>query len=204
MRPDGSYAFDRLPEEARTWSHDAHSAFWEGKDVPDSWTKYRDIVLYWTAKGVDGFRYDMAEMVPVEFWSYLNSSIKAANPDAFLFAEVYNPALYRDYLQLGGMDYLYDKVGLYDALKPVIRGEASTGTIAPVHAEVLDIEEHMLHFLENHDEERIASANFAGDPARAKPAMVVSALIGRSPTRIYVGQEVGEQHSSSAKYTTQF
>lgn len=50
----------------------------------------------------------------------------------------------------------------------------------------------MLHFLENHDEERIASSNFTGDATAGKPAMVVSALIGRSPTMIYFGQEVGE------------
>ncbi|HSN51070.1 MAG TPA: alpha-amylase family glycosyl hydrolase, partial [Woeseiaceae bacterium] len=99
VRPDGSRAFDALPEEARGWSIAEHAAFWRGRDVPDSWTKFRDIVLYWTAKGVDGFRYDMAEMVPVEFWSYLNSSIKAVNPDAFLLAEVYNPSLYRDYIR---------------------------------------------------------------------------------------------------------
>lgn len=192
VRPDGSYAFDSLPDEARGWSTEEHAAFWQGKDHPDSWIKYRDIVLYWLDKGVDGFRYDMAEMVPVEFWSFLNSSIKASNPDAFLFAEVYNPTLYRDYLQLGRMDYLYDKVGLYDALKPVMRGEASTRILAPVHAEVLDIEEHMLNFLENHDEERIASANFAGNAEAGKPAMVVSALIGSGPTMIYFAQELGE------------
>jgi len=100
--------------------------------------------------------------------------------------------LYRDYLQLGRIDYLYDKVGLYDALKPVMQGNANTDTIAATQAEVLDIEEHMLHFLENHDEERIASSNFTGDATTGKPAMVVSALIGRSPTMIYFGQEVGE------------
>jgi len=192
VRPDGSHAFDNLPEEARGWDISGHAAFWADKDVPDSWTKYRDIVSYWTAKGVDGFRYDMAEMVPVEFWSYLNSSIRQSNPGATLIAEVYNPDLYRDYVQLGRIDYLYDKVGLYDTLKPIIRGEASTDAIVPVQAEVLDIEQHMLHFLENHDEERIASSNFAGDAAKGKPAMVVSALIGRSPTMIYFGQEVGE------------
>jgi len=192
VRPDDSHAFDDLPEEARGWDNAQHVAFWADKDVPDSWTKYRDIVLYWTAKGVDGFRYDMAEMVPVAFWSYLNSSIRAANPDAFLLAEVYNPDLYRDYLQLGRIGYLYDKVGLYDALKPVMQGKASTDTISATHAELLDIEKHMLHFLENHDEERIASSNFAGDAMKGKPAMVVSALIGRSPTMVYFGQEVGE------------
>ena len=134
----------------------------------------------------------MAEMVPVEFWSYLNSAIKAANPDAFLLAEIYNPDIYRDFLELGRMDYLYDKVGLYDTLKPVMRGEASATTIAPTIAETADIDGQMLRFLENHDEERIASPNFAGDAAIGKPGMVVSALAGRSPTLIYLGQEVGE------------
>ncbi|MCG8370119.1 MAG: alpha-amylase family glycosyl hydrolase [Proteobacteria bacterium] len=192
VRPDGSYAFDRLPDGARGWSNEEHVAFWADKDVPDSWIKYRQITEYWLARGVDGFRYDMAEMVPVEFWSYLNTNILAIDPDAFLLAEVYDPDLYRDYLQLGRMGYLYDKVGLYDALKPVMRGEASTDTLAPVHEKVLDIEEHMLHFLENHDEERIASADFVGDGHRGKPGMVVSALIGRSPTMLYFAQDVGE------------
>jgi oligosaccharide 4-alpha-D-glucosyltransferase len=192
VRPDGSYAFDKLPDDARSWNIAEHAKFWTDKDIPDSWKKYRDIVQYWTAKGVDGFRYDMAEMVPVEFWSYLNSSIKTANSEATLIAEVYNPDLYRDYVQLGLIDYLYDKVGLYDALKPIMQGESSTDEIVATHASVLDIEEHMLHFLENHDEERIASSNFVGDAAHGKPAMVVSALISRSPTMIYFGQEVGE------------
>ena len=55
--------------------------------------------MFWLAKGVDGFRYDMAEMVPVEFWSYMNSSIKMKNPDTFLLAEVYNPDLYAKVLK---------------------------------------------------------------------------------------------------------
>ena len=192
VRPDGSHAFDDLPQDARGWNISRHAAFWADKDVPDSWIRYRNIVSYWTAKGVDGFRFDMAEMVPVEFWSYLNSSIKMANPDAVLIAEVYNPELYRDYVQLGRIDYLYDKVGLYDTLKPIMQGVAGTDEIAVTQASVLDIENHMLHFLENHDEERIASSNFTSDAMAGKPAMVVSALISRSPTMIYFGQEVGE------------
>ena len=200
VRPDGSYAFDRLPDAARDWSIAEHAAFWADKDVPDSWLKFQQIVEYWLAKGVDGFRYDMAEMVPVEFWSFLNSSIKAVNEDAFLLAEVYTPSLYRDYLQLGRMDYLYDKVGFYDTLKPIMQGKASTDTLAPAQADVLDIEEHMLHFLENHDEQRVASPDFAGDATRGKPAMVVSALISRSPTMLYFAQDVGEAGDGDAGF----
>lgn len=192
VKPDGSYDFDRLPAGYADKSIQEHAAFWQGKDLPDSWLKFRDIAFYWLDKGVDGFRFDMAEMVPVEFWSFLNSSIKSKNPDAFLLAEVYNPSLYRDYIRLGKMDYLYDKVEMYDSLKLVMQGKGSTDAIAQVQQGMADIEHHMLHFLENHDEQRIAAPEFAGDANKAKPAMVVSALISSSPTMLYFGQEVGE------------
>nr|WP_319397420.1 alpha-amylase family protein [uncultured Carboxylicivirga sp.] len=192
VRPDGTHDFESLPEGYEAKSAEDHYQFWKDKEVPDSWVKFRDVALYWTNFGIDGFRFDMAEMVPVEFWSYMNSSIKHANPDAFLLAEVYNPGLYRDYIQKGKMDYLYDKVELYDTLKHVMQGHGLTDHIPAIQTGLKDIEHHMLHFLENHDEQRIASPEFAGDAAKGKPAMVVSALISTSPTMIYFGQEVGE------------
>jgi glycosidase len=149
---------------------------------------------------VDGFRYDMAEMVPVEFWSYMNSSIKMNNPDAFLLAEIYNPKEYRNYIRLGKMDYLYDKVELYDTLKNIMQGKGSTDNILPIQKGLADIDQHMLHFLENHDEQRIASPGFAGNAEKGKPAMVVSAMIGSSPTMIYFGQEVGEPGAEKAGF----
>ena len=192
VRPDGSYDFPALPAGYADKNYQAHAAFWADKDVPDSWKKFRAITHYWLDKGVDGFRFDMAEMVPVEFWSYLNSSIKVKSPDAFLLAEVYNPREYRNYLHLGKMDYLYDKVEFYDTLKTIMQGTGSTDSLVKIQADLADIEAHMLHFLENHDEQRIASPDFAGSAEKGKPAMVVSALISRSPTMIYFGQEVGE------------
>lgn len=209
VKPDGSYDFATLPSEYASKSIAEHAEFWAQKSVPDSWVKFRDITQYWLAKGVDGFRYDMAEMVPVEFWSYLNSQIKQVNPDAFLLAEVYDPTKYRDYIHLGKMDYLYDKVGFYDSLKGVMQGREPASVITKAHHQVADIEQHMLHFLENHDEQRIPSPEFAGSSDKGKPAMVVSALISRSPTLLYFGQEVGEDGSEnmgfgSASRTTIF
>lgn len=192
VRPDGSYDFERLPDDYGTRDFKAHFQFWSDKDVPGSWAKFKDIALYWTEMGVDGFRFDMAEMVPVEFWSYMNSHIKMKNPEAFLLAEVYNPALYRDYIHRGKMDYLYDKVEFYDSLKHIMQGHGWTDHMPKVQEGLQDIEHHMLHFLENHDEQRIASPAFAGDAKRGKPAMVVSATISTSPTMIYFGQETGE------------
>lgn len=200
VRPDGTKDFDELPESFREKDYKEHYEFWKDKTLPDSWGKFKDIAQYWLDFGVDGFRFDMAEMVPVEFWSYLNSNIKMKNPDAFLLAEVYNPALYRDYIHKGKMDYLYDKVELYDSIKHIMKGYGWTDHILVVQKGMADIEHHMLHFLENHDEQRIASPDFAGNAQLGKPAMVVSATISTSPTMIYFGQEVGEPGAEDAGF----
>ncbi len=200
VKPDGSADFPRLPADYADKDWRAHYAFWQGKDVPASWIKFRDITQFWLAQGVDGFRYDMAEMVPVEFWSYLNSAIKNTNPQATLLAEVYNPKQYRDYLHLGKMDYLYDKVDFYDHLKLVMQGKAGTDRLVDIQTQYADIEPHLLHFLENHDEQRIASAPFAGDARKGLPAMVVSATIGTAPTMLYFGQDVGEKGDGDAGF----
>ena len=200
VRPDGTKDFEELPEEYRNKDYKAHFEFWKDKTLPDSWRKFRDITQYWLDFGVDGFRFDMAEMVPVEFWSYLNSNIKIKNPKAFLLAEVYNPDLYRDYIHQGKMDYLYDKVELYDSIKHIMKGYGWTDHIPVVQKGMADIEHHMLHFLENHDEQRIASPDFVGNAQLGKPAMVVSATISTSPTMIYFGQEVGEPGAENAGF----
>ncbi|WP_339881866.1 alpha-amylase family protein [Polaribacter vadi] len=200
ISPDGKKDFDALPAGFENEDYKKHFEFWQDKTVPNSWIKFRDIALYWLEKGVDGFRFDMAEMVPVEFWSFMNSAIKMKNPEAFLLAEVYNPSLYRDYIRKGKMDYLYDKVQLYDTIKHVMQGHGLTDNIPPIQEDLKDIEHNMLHFLENHDEQRIASPEFAGNALKGKPAMVVSTTISTAPTMVYFGQEFGEDGSENAGF----
>lgn len=200
VSPDGRKDFNELPEGFDNKDYKVHFEFWKDKTVPNSWIKFRDIALYWLDFGVDGFRFDMAEMVPVEFWSFMNSSIKTKNPKAYLLAEVYNPSLYRDYIKKGKMDYLYDKVQLYDTIKHIMQGHGSTDHIPYIQEDLKDIEHHMLHFLENHDEQRMASPEFAGNAEKGKPAIVVSATISTSPTMIYFGQEVGEPGAEDAGF----
>lgn len=159
--------------------------------VPSTWKKMTDILLFWAKKGVDGFRCDMAEMVPAAFWAYATEHVKAAYPKTLFIAEVYNPAEYRRYLA-AGIDYLYDKVGLYDTLRGIVCYDRSASEITGCWQAVDDIRPHMLNFLENHDEQRIASAFFAGNARRALPALVVSAMMGDNPFMVYAGQEIGE------------
>lgn len=160
--------------------------------TPDTWEKMLDILLFWAGKGVDGFRCDMAEMVPVEFWDWCISQVKARFPRMLFIAEVYNPSEYRNYLYAGHFDFMYDKVGLYDTLRGVICGHRPASDITSCWQSVDDIKDHMLNFLENHDEQRIASDFFATDGRKALPALVVSACMGTNPFMVYAGQEFGE------------
>lgn len=200
IRPDGSKDFAELPDGFEKKSYAEHYDYWKTQDVPNSWWKFREIAEYWLAKGIDGFRYDMAEMVPYEFWSFMNSAIKMKNPKAFLLAEVYNPNEYRNYIFKGKMDYLYDKVETYDHLKAVIQGRTATDGLTDIRQRNKDIEHHMLHFLDNHDEQRLASPEFAGSGERGKPLMVVSTTLSTAPTMVYFGQEVGEPGNEDAGF----
>ncbi|WP_020607266.1 alpha-amylase family glycosyl hydrolase [Spirosoma spitsbergense] len=160
--------------------------------IPSTWRRMRDILLFWAKKGVDGFRCDMAEMVPVEFWEWAIPQVKEAKPSVIFIAEIYNPKQYKAYIQTGKFDYLYDKVGLYDALRRLMEGKGTTADITNVWKnESGDISEHMLRFLENHDEQRIASRFFANDPWVAVPAMTLAATLHTGPMMLYFGQELG-------------
>jgi glycosidase len=160
--------------------------------VPDTWVKMKDILVFWTNKNVDGFRCDMAEMVPVEFWNWVIPQIKLVNPSIIFIAEIYNPAEYRNYITQGRFNFLYDKVQLYDTLRLMLDGKRSTSDIHSIYQSLSGINDNMLHFLENHDEQRLASRFFAGDMWKGVPAMVISATLDRGPVMIYSGQEVGE------------
>ena len=165
--------------------------------IPDTWLKMTDVLIYWTKKGVDGFRCDMAEMIPVEFWAYAIPKVKAINPEAVFIAEIYNPAEYRNYIFKGGFDYLYDKVGLYDGIRHIMEKKtgATTADITRVwQQESGDFANHMLRFLENHDETRLNSPAFAATNFWSTiPGMVLTASMHDGPVMIYFGQEFGEK-----------
>lgn len=160
--------------------------------IPNTWTKMLNILRFWASKGIDGFRCDMAEMVPVEFWNWAIPQIKAEYPVTFI-AEVYNPAQYHNYLFTGHFDYLYDKVGLYDTLRAVICGQMPASRISSCWQALEGIQPYMLNFLENHDEQRLASDFFAKDARAGIAGLMVSALMNVNPMMVYSGQELGER-----------
>lgn len=160
--------------------------------IPDTWGKMTDILLFWARTGADAFRCDMAEMVPAEFWAWATDVVRAAFPEIKFIGEVYNPSLYRKYID-AGFDWLYDKVGMYDCVRDVICGRRRASDITEQWQNVGGIVDHMLYFLENHDEQRIASDFFAADARRGIPGMIVCALLNKCPFMLYAGQEFGER-----------
>lgn len=160
--------------------------------IPNTWKKMTQILLFWASKGVDAFRCDMAEMVPCEFWGWAIPQVKSVYQDVVFIAEVYNPNEYRNYIFNGGFDYLYDKVGMYDTVRDVVAG-GSASNITYAWQKVDDIMSNMLYFLENHDEQRLASDFFAGKASRGKSALLAMALMRNNPFMLYFGQEIGER-----------
>ena len=169
--------------------------------IPDTWFKMLHILRFWASKGVDGFRCDMAFMVPIEFWHWAIPQVKQHYPEIKFIAEIYDVSLYRPFLDYGCFDYLYDKVNLYDTLRAIETNQHSAARLTGSWQTVDGIGDKMLNFLENHDEQRFASEFYAGDAHKVVPSLVVSTMLNTGPMMIYFGQELGEQGSDSEGYS---
>ena len=135
----------------------------------------------------------MAEMVPVEFFQWAIAAVKKKHKKFLFIGECYDPNQYDSYLA-AGFDYLYDKVGMYDYLRGVTcKGWPASGITAQWMQHGEERLNHMLYFLENHDEQRIASGFFCGSGRCAEPAMIVATMLNQCPVMIYSGQELGER-----------
>lgn len=159
--------------------------------IPPVWNYMKEVLLFWAEKGCDGFRCDMAEMVPIPFWKWVVDEVKAAYPELIFIAEVYNPELYRPFLD-AGFDFLYDKAGTYDCFRAILEGHGDCRDLSGIWQQQEGIQHRMLRFLENHDEQRIASRFFAGNPFKAIPAFAAAAFSGKAGLMLYAGQEFGE------------
>lgn len=169
--------------------------------IPDTWMKMLHILLYWASKGIDGFRCDMAHMVPLEFWQWAIRQVKSDYPDIIFIAEIYDVDLYRPYIHTGGFDYLYDKVNLYDTLRDIQTHNHSAARLTDCWHRLGDLGPHMLNFLENHDEQRFASPQYAGNAYVAMPSLTVAATLGTGAMMIYAGQELGEKGADAEGFS---
>lgn len=177
--------------------------------VPDTWKKMDDVIAYWQGLGVDGFRADMAHMVPPEFWRWLIGRARARNAGVFFMAEAYDTDLAKVpggdaeaeratggnvMLELlnAGFDAVYDDPA-YDAVKDVYDKGATANDIDKTTGRPF-FSDNALHYAENHDEVRLAAASEWGGTGMEVGRPVSALLFGlsRGPVMVYHGQEVGE------------
>lgn len=169
--------------------------------IPPTWFKMLHILRYWAGKGIDAFRCDMVFMVPLEFWEWAIPQVKATFSDIKFIAEIYDINLYRDFLYRGGFDYLYDKVNLYDKLRAIQCHNHSAATLTDCWQRIDGLSDRMLNFLENHDEQRFASMQYAGDASKVLPSLIVSSMMSNAPFMIYAGQELGEKAADAEGFS---
>ena len=167
--------------------------------VPKTWRTMDAILAYWQALGVNGFRADMAHMIPMEFWRWAVKRARARHADVFFSAEAYDndPAKLTsghvlDELLDAGFDAVYDDPcydileGIYDSGKWANDLDPLTFTGRRFH--------QSLRYAENHDEVRLASPKEWGGLGMnvGRPVSAVLFAMGRGPVMLYHGQEVGE------------
>lgn len=170
------------------WNHSEHY-----DPVPNTWLKMLHILRFWCSKGVDGFRCDMVFMVPQAFWHWAIPQVKKDFPDVIFIGEIYDINLYRPFLEYCHFDYLYDKVNLYDTLVGIEKHNISAARLTSCWQSVEGLGDSMLNFLENHDEVRFGSREYADDPMKVVPSLVISSMMTKGPFMIYYGQELGER-----------
>ena len=165
--------------------------------APGAWEAMKRIVLFWAGLGVDGLRCDMVELVPREFLSWLIAEVRKVKPGFIFIGEAYELANYEPLLA-AGFDYLYDKSGFYDIARGIMEGSRSARELTSNWQRLGQHQGRMLNFLENHDEQRVASGFFAGSPQKGYAALAYGALFGPASFMIYAGQELGEAAPESA------
>lgn len=156
-----------------------------------------DILRFWASKGVDGFRCDMVELVPLDSLRALIAASREDYHSLIFISEVYNMDSYGSYIA-AGFDLLYDKSGFYDSVRSVITASDTARRLTWNWQRIGPGQSHMLNFLENHDEQRFASVHYASIPEKAFAAMAVACLFNGASAMLYFGQEVGESAIESS------
>ena len=180
------------PGSAEPFRNDGYDTVKLNYDNKDTWNKMLDVLQFWASKGVDGFRCDMVELVPADFFRWATAQMRHKYPGIVFIAEVYDKGNYRRYAD-AGFDYLYDKTGFYNALREICAGNRPAYWLTGEWQFLGDLQPHMLNFLENHDEQRIGSDFFLGSGRKALAPLAVSMLFNTAPFMIYFGQEYGER-----------
>lgn len=156
---------------------------------PSTVDKMVDILCFWANKGIDGFRCDMVELVSAEALGKVVRRTRSAFPGLVFVAETYIKENYRRYLSTSSIDILYDKSGSYDILRAISNGNCSATALTSNWQWQAEIQGAMLNFLENHDEQRLASRFWNNGRRYPWAELAFSVLFNEASFMLYYGQE---------------
>lgn len=171
------------------------------RSTPDTWQKMDAILAHWQRMGVDGFRVDMAHLVPMEYWRWQLRRCRQRNTNTYFMAEAYDndPAKLTkgnvlEALLHSGFNAVYDGP-TYEAVMH-LQGEEKWANDIDKAAKPFNPHFHqVVRYATNHDEVRIASTKTWGGAGMnvGRSASAIIFGLGRGPNMIYNGQEVGEK-----------
>ena len=191
-KPASWYERDASGEPAVPWDWtDTAKLDYANRDV---WEAQTAAMEFWIARhAVDGFRCDMAMLVPIEFWQYAAARLRRVKPDLFLLAEAEQRNLFDD----GVFDACYGWEMhhlLNDVAQQRVRVTALRDWLRADRGRY-PRSAMRLAFTSNHDENSWNGSEFARmGAARGIMAAFTFVVPGGLPL-IYTGQEVGYDHS---------
>ena len=159
----------------------------------DVWHGQIDAMRYWVEEfGVDGFRCDMAMLVPIEFWQEVSEELHRIKDDIFMLAEAEEDNLFD---RAFNMSYQWN---VHHIMVDIAKGARRVWDLRnAIHSERARYprEAMRMSFTSNHDENSWSGSEQSRFGAALEVMTALTFLMPSTMPLIYTGQEVGYDHS---------
>jgi glycosidase len=156
-------------------------------DQPDLRSYMIESMEYWLKEAdVDGFRCDMAHMVPTDFWNEARKNLDQVKP-VFMLAETENPDLVQEAFD---MNYTWE---LFHIMEDIAQGKKDVASLRQnllSEGEKYSPDAYRMNFTSNHDENSWAGTVFERFGDATKTFAALTTVLPGMPL-VYSGQEVG-------------
>ncbi|MBQ5829975.1 MAG: alpha amylase C-terminal domain-containing protein [Alistipes sp.] len=159
----------------------------------DVWLGQIDAMRYWVEEfGVDGFRCDMAMLVPIEFWQEVSNELHRIKPDIFMLAEAEEDNLFDNAFNAS---YQWN---IHHIMVDIAKGARRVWDMRnAIHSERTKYPKEAIRmsFTSNHDENSWSGSEQDRFGVSLETMTAMTFLMPSTMPLIYTGQEVGYNHS---------